>query len=136
MDEKNPKLPVDPAIVERIFNLLREKGVKGSCPECGTQRELHPGFVHHALQDRTPVPDTFFLEAFIATLPTIQIICPQCGHVSWFAYKILCRPEPEMPERPVVEERRLTVVKDCPECREMMSPFSAVCPHCGFDPTS
>ena len=136
MDDKSPKLLFDAVITERIFKMLRERGVNGSCPECGTQRQLHPGFVHHALQSQTPVPDTVFSESFISTLPTIQVICPQCGHVSWFAYKILCRQEPVVPEKPIVEERRLTIVKDCPECGEMMSPFSAVCTNCGFDPTS
>jgi hypothetical protein len=67
-----------PEVKQQIMNALKEHGVKGSCPRCGTDSwALVDGYVYHPVGD-----DAGRLVIGGRTLPTISLLCANCGYLS------------------------------------------------------
>ena len=82
--------PISREMADLIIKALRQKRVQAGCPECGTQRELNSGFILHQLHS-TPEghPAYALMVSDARIMPSIQVICPFCGHMSQFAFRIL-----------------------------------------------
>ena len=105
-DEIVTNVPVSPEMTDHILAALRQKGVQADCPECGTKRELNLGFIHHPLYStpRADHPSVAWMFSSGRVMPTVQVICPNCGHVSQFAYRVLthnvAQPAPPPDDKP------------------------------------
>ena len=99
-----PSVPIDPALAAKIFEAIKRKGITADCRECGAKRELNAGFIHHPLSADPELPAAaLFFNSPITVCPTIQVICPRCGHMSQFAYRILMY---EKEATPQIQESR------------------------------
>lgn len=75
----------DKAVVDDVIVRLEEKDVKLVCPMCGNRKfELVEGFFRHVVQNNMK---TFQVGG--KSIPTIVMICKNCGFISQHSLGIL-----------------------------------------------
>ncbi len=75
----------EPGVGEQIITALAAHGVKQSCPRCdSTTWALVDGFLHHTISDRA---GSVVLGG--PTIPTVAVICKNCGFISQHSAVIL-----------------------------------------------
>lgn len=83
METKTPLLvPLSDADKQRIIDKLNEKGVRAPCPMCGNKNfVLADGYFNHPIQSNPRAG----LVIGGPSIPTIAIICSNCGFTSQHA---------------------------------------------------
>lgn len=73
-------MPLDAAQLQKVQNWMASKGVRGQCPYCGGSSGSSAGEIIAA---PTHVGGGIAIGG--PTVPMLQIVCNNCGHVSHFA---------------------------------------------------